>query len=67
MPHTCKSSANQACFRDHFCGSMFPSHKGCLVNVGWLILQSAQKEISLWFKSEELADYNVMTKAAIYE
>ena len=30
-------------------------------------LQSAQKEISLWFKSEELADYNVMTKAAIYE
>ncbi len=46
---------------------MFPSHKGCLVNVGWLILQSAQKEISLWFKSEELADYNVMTKAAIYE
>ena len=33
----------------------------------WLALQSAQKEIALWFKAEELADYNVMTKAAIYE
>ena len=31
------------------------------------MLQSAQKEISLWFKPEELADYDVMTKAAIYE
>lgn len=30
-------------------------------------VESAQKEISLWFKSEELADYKVMTKAAIYE
>ena len=46
---------------------MFPCNKVCLVDVAWLILQSAQKEISLWFKSEELADYNVMTKAAIYE
>ena len=30
-------------------------------------MQSAQKEIALWFKPEELAEYNVMTKAAIYE
>lgn len=30
-------------------------------------VESAQKEISLWFKPEELADYDVMTKAAIYE
>ncbi|DBB04129.1 hypothetical protein WJX77_012545 [Trebouxia sp. C0004] len=30
-------------------------------------VESAQKEISLWFKSEELADYHVMTQAAIYE
>ena len=31
------------------------------------VMQSAQKEIALWFKPEELAEYNVMTKAAIYE
>lgn len=30
-------------------------------------VESAQKEIALWFKPEELADYNVITKTAIYE
>jgi len=35
----------------------------------WLfaLLQSAQKEIALWFKPEELVDYDPMTKSAIYE
>ena len=31
------------------------------------VMQSAQKEIALWFKPEELAEYDVLTKAAIYE
>lgn len=31
------------------------------------MMQSAQKEIALWFKPEELAEYNVVTKGAIYE
>lgn len=31
------------------------------------VMQSAQKEIALWFKPEELAEYNVMTTGAIYE
>lgn len=31
------------------------------------MVQSAQKEIALWFKPEELAEYNVVTKGAIYE
>ena len=30
-------------------------------------LQSAQKEIALWFKPEELAEYKQMTEAAILE
>lgn len=30
-------------------------------------VESAQKEIALWFKPEELAEYNVVTKGAIYE
>ena len=30
-------------------------------------LQSAQKEIALWFKPEELAEYKQMTQAAILE
>lgn len=36
-------------------------------STSFFALQSAQKEIALWFKPEELSDYNVMTKAAIYE
>ena len=31
------------------------------------VLQSAQKEIALWFKPEELADYEPVIKPAIYE
>ena len=38
-----------------------------VVTVQLPVMQSAQKEIALWFKPEELAEYNVMTKAAIYE
>jgi nucleoside-diphosphate kinase len=30
-------------------------------------VETAQKEIALWFKPNELADYNLMTKPAIYE
>lgn len=43
-----------------------PALCGCAATV-CIMLQSAQKEIALWFKPEELADYNVMTKTAIYE